>query len=93
MVRLLLDKGANINLPGGDYGSPLGSACYGGKMEAVHFLLENGADIKTHGSSALKAAKRGWGMEKERSEVIDLLKDKGAVGPDKDEDEPDEEDS
>ena len=46
MVNLLLDHGADPNLPGGEnYQTPLFFAAYGGSKEVVSLLIDKGADV------------------------------------------------
>ena len=60
-INVLLDAGAELELEGGDHGTPLMSACACGRLEAVKILVARGA--KTSYSkdgkvvSALRAAK------------------------------------
>ena len=59
IIKLLLDRGADVNLPGGVYGSALGAAAYRGKLENVTLLLDRGADVNLTGGdygTALGAA-------------------------------------
>ena len=47
MVRLLLEAGANPNVPGGDENyTPLHDAVEAGHVEIVKLLIERGADKK-----------------------------------------------
>ncbi|KAJ6609563.1 ankyrin repeat-containing domain protein [Mycena sp. CBHHK59/15] len=75
-VRLLLEKGADVNAQGGAYGSALQATSYRGTTEIVGLLLEKGADVNAQGGvfgSALQAASyRG------NTEIMDLLLTKGA---------------
>jgi hypothetical protein len=43
MVKLLLDKGAEVHAQGGDYGNALQAASYGGHEAVVKLLLDKGA--------------------------------------------------
>ena len=47
IVQLLLDRGADVNLAGGNYGTALGAAAvaYEGNLEIVKSILDRGADI------------------------------------------------
>uniref|UniRef100_A0A0B7JWZ5 NACHT domain-containing protein n=1 Tax=Bionectria ochroleuca TaxID=29856 RepID=A0A0B7JWZ5_BIOOC len=76
VARELVNKGADINAQGGEYGSTLQAASYRGHSEIVKLLLDKGADINAQGGyfgSALQAASyKGY------SEIIKLLLDKGA---------------
>ena len=63
LVRLLVDHGANINLPGWN---PLIYAAWRGQTEVVRYLLSKGADIDAvspNGISALMMAARGGHFE------------------------------
>ena len=41
---MLLEKGADVNAQGGDYGNALQAASAGGYDKVVQMLLENGAN-------------------------------------------------
>ena len=59
VVKLLLDKGANVNAQGGRYGNALLAASISGHEQVVKLLLDNDADVNTQGeyySNALRAA-------------------------------------
>ena len=43
MVKLLLDRGANVNAQGGHYGNALQAASEGGHEAVVKLLLDKGA--------------------------------------------------
>ena len=76
LIRLLLDRGAEVNAQGGLYGNALQAASRGGHEQTVQILLDRGAKINAQGGkydSALQAASRG-GHEK----VIQVLLDRGA---------------
>ena len=47
VIRLLLDKGANVNLQGGKYDYALQAAVYGGNVEIIQLLLDKGANVNT----------------------------------------------
>ncbi|KAJ6579726.1 ankyrin repeat-containing domain protein [Mycena vulgaris] len=82
IVRLLLDNGADINLPAGDYGSVLGAAAsspYGiidDRLETLRLLLERGAGIQKHMDHALKLA---LNLKGHHSQVVQFLRERGAV--------------
>lgn len=48
-ARHLIDKGANVNAQGGDYGNALQAASFRGHQEIVKLLLDNRADVNTQG--------------------------------------------
>jgi hypothetical protein len=49
MVMLLLDKGADVNAQGGEYGNALKAASAGGYREVVTLLRDKGADVNAQG--------------------------------------------
>ena len=60
-IQLLLDAGADLELEGGDHGTPLMGACATGRLEAVKILIAKGANTSYskdgETTSALRAAK------------------------------------
>ena len=59
VVSLLLDRGADINMVFGEYGTALAAAAFKGSDQIVHLLLNRGADINAMGGkcwTALAAA-------------------------------------
>lgn len=76
VVKLLLDKGANINAQGGVYGNSLQAASANGHEKVVKLLLDKHAYINIRGGqyhSALQAA-----LVRNHKRVVQLLLDKGA---------------
>jgi ankyrin repeat protein len=71
-----VDKRADINAQGGEYGNALQAAAYGYHTAVVQILLEKGADINAQGGeygNALQAAAyRG------SEEIVQILLEKGA---------------
>lgn len=63
IVQRLLEKGANVNAQGGEYGNALYAAVKGGHLDIVHQLLKKGADPNTqggyYGNALQSAAQRG----------------------------------
>jgi ankyrin repeat protein len=58
-VKLLLNRGADVNAQGRLYSNTLQAALYQGNKQIVKLLLNKGADINTKGreySNALQAA-------------------------------------
>jgi hypothetical protein len=76
LARMLLDKGADVNAQGGEYGNALYAASIKGHKEMVTLLLDKGADVNAQGGpygNALQVASiRG------DKEIATLLLDKGA---------------
>ena len=76
IIKLLLDRGADVNFPGGGYGSALGAAACWGSVETVALLLDRGADVNVpsgrYGSALVAAASGG------KVEIVALLLDRGA---------------
>jgi uncharacterized membrane protein len=76
ITRLLLDKGAEVNAQGGDFGNALQAASRGGHEQVVKTLLDKGAEVNAQGGhfgNALQAA--SWGGHEQ---VVKTLLDKGA---------------
>ncbi|KAH6884132.1 hypothetical protein B0T10DRAFT_518181, partial [Thelonectria olida] len=75
-IHLLLEKDADVNAEGGEYGSALQAASAEGHDKTVQLLLEKGAVINAEGGrfgSAIQAASYG-GHDK----IVQLLLEKGA---------------
>ncbi len=59
MVQLLIEKGADVNAEGGEYGNALQAASEEGNENIVQLLIERGADVNAQGGyygNALQAA-------------------------------------
>ena len=75
VVQLLLEKGADVNAQGGQYGNALHAAVLGGHKRIVQLLLEKGADVNAlgpHGNPLQAASFQG------HEDVVRLLLEKGA---------------
>ena len=71
MVKLLLDKGADVNAQGGRYGNALYVASERGHEQVVKLLLDKGADVSAEGrryDNALQAASAKGHEEVEKAE-------------------------
>ena len=76
VVRILLEKGADVNTVAGDYGTALQAASLGGNEMVVRILLEKGADanaVAGHYGTALQIASLGGNKM-----VVRILLEKGA---------------
>lgn len=75
MVRLLLDRGATVNVEEAEEGVPLHRAIVGDDVAVVRLLLERGADpsYRTAAGTPLELA-----IQLGRHEIVALLKDAGA---------------
>ncbi|PWO15022.1 hypothetical protein PtrARCrB10_12117, partial [Pyrenophora tritici-repentis] len=49
IVKLLLNKGADVNAQGGEYGNALQAASAGGHEAIVKLLLDKGAGVNAQG--------------------------------------------
>lgn len=83
-IKILLDRGANVNAKGGVLGSPLMAAVYQGHKEVVEMLIERGADVNATGGfygSVWKSVRRsGTGANKALAKDIeDILLRAGAT--------------
>lgn len=76
VARLLLDAGAQVNLPTDSFESPLTLAACGGHMELATLLLENGANLEEPNDEGytplMEAAREG------HEETVTVLLDWGA---------------
>jgi len=73
---LLLDRGADINAVGGDYGTALGAAAFTGEEKIVSLLLDRGADINAVGGKYGTAL--GVAAFHRKDRVVSLLLGRGA---------------
>ena len=81
LCTLLLEKKANPNLGGGEYGSALAAASFFGKYDLVRLLLESGANINVRGGrygSVLRAAQLSTAPAEDKDAIIAVLKENGA---------------
>jgi ankyrin repeat protein len=75
-VRLLLEKGVNVNAQGGVYGNALQAASHNGHEAVVRLLLKKGANVNAQGGyygNALQAA-----SSEGHEAVVRLMLEKGA---------------
>ncbi|KAJ7287134.1 ankyrin repeat-containing domain protein [Mycena rebaudengoi] len=76
IVHLLIEKGANVNAQGGEYGNALQAASSSGHESIVHLLIEKGENVNAQGGSfgnALQAASSSG-----HESIVHLLIEKGA---------------
>jgi ankyrin repeat protein len=76
VVKVLLERGANVNLSSADAFPALYSAARGGHREIVRLLLDRGADVnaRARGWSARQAAEKQGHVE-----IVKLLREHGAT--------------
>jgi len=82
-AKLLLEKGAEIEAKAADEykGTPLHWAAFVGRLDAVKFLIDAGANVNAKdqkGNTPLDAAINETIPSKDRPAVVKLLRDKGA---------------
>ena len=76
IMRMMLDKGVNVNANSRQYGNPLEQASHGGHAEIIKLLLDTGANVNAKGGkygSALQAASYSG-----HAKIIRLLLNTGA---------------
>jgi len=78
IMKKLLDKGAMVNLVGGPLGTPLMGACEMGQVEAVLFLLKNGAELDCVKPNGVKTTAKQAAREHDSIQLIlQRFKEKG----------------
>ena len=75
-VSLLLRRGADINVVGGEFGTALGMAVYKEREEIISLLLDRGADINVVGGKYGTALGVAAFFRSEK--IVSLLLDRGA---------------
>ncbi|MDE0638822.1 MAG: ankyrin repeat domain-containing protein [Candidatus Poribacteria bacterium] len=81
-VKLLLEKGANINNRHRDGSTALHSAAFLGRIETVKLLLEKGADINARsndGSLPVNTAQLDWGLTQLVLGILQMKVDEAEV--------------
>jgi ankyrin repeat protein len=76
VIKLLLDKGADVNVQHGEYCNALQAASYNGHDDMVRLLLDRGANVNARGGkycNALQAASSGG-----HGVIVRILLGKGA---------------
>ncbi|KAL7768544.1 hypothetical protein ACKLNR_002845 [Fusarium oxysporum f. sp. zingiberi] len=77
VARVLIEKGADVNAPGGYWGNALQAASIKGHYEVAKLLLDNGADANAEGGSIYNTILEAASSEGQY-EIVKLLLDKGA---------------
>ncbi|EMD88006.1 hypothetical protein COCC4DRAFT_51902 [Bipolaris maydis ATCC 48331] len=77
-VKLLLDKGAEVNAQGGEYGNALQAAAARNHTAIVELLLNNGADASRHDSQGKSILHYATNSVDCNLGLIDLLLSRGA---------------
>lgn len=75
-VKVLLDKGADVNAKDNDSTTALMDAALGGYIEVVQVLLDAGADTDAKDSDGRTAMM--WAKKEGHDEIVELLKQHGA---------------
>jgi len=80
LARLIIEKGASVNYPGGGFGhqmpSPAGLAAAKGDIAMLHILAENGADLSEKdmcGSSPIDYVRRVTLVKNQENSVLSYL--------------------
>jgi ankyrin repeat protein len=76
IVRLLLEHGADINVPSRTGWTPWHSASFNGALEVVRMLLEHGADVEAKDYDDKTALQ--YAAEEGHDKVVELLREHGA---------------
>jgi hypothetical protein len=79
IIKLLLDKGAKIDLQNEFGETALFFAIENGKIDAVKLLIEKGADVNITTSKGVNSI--SWAKKYRRYEILDVLKREGAIEP------------
>lgn len=77
IVKLLLERGADVNGMGHFGGPPMLAAAYGGQVEVAKLLLEAGADVNSRGTGSYQSA-LCYAVQGGHLEMVELLLLKGA---------------
>ena len=76
ILKLLLERGADVNIKGGFYGTALQAASVGGNKNTVHMCLEHGFNVNAwagkFGSALIAASNQG------HKQIVELLLESGA---------------
>ncbi|KAK1840600.1 Ankyrin repeat domain-containing protein 50-like protein 3 [Colletotrichum chrysophilum] len=76
IVRMLLDKGADVNAQGGRYGNALQAASFKGHDKIVQMLLDKDADVNAQGGDYVNALYIA--SEEGHDDIVQMLLNKGA---------------
>ena len=76
-VRLLAEKGTNLNVADGGY-TPLMAAARGGDLDTIRFLIDQGADVRARTKSGYTALYGAASWPGNGAAIVRLLLEKGA---------------
>jgi hypothetical protein len=75
IVKLLVEKGADVNAETGDKRTPLTWAAFSGRYEIVAYLIDKGANVSKQAGEAYVSAAMGMGLfMKSETKVKDMFK-------------------
>ena len=80
IVKILLDRGANIELGAGKdaYGTPLHRACWQGNKELAALLLDHGAKLESSDKTYPNETPLCFAVKKGQTDLVRFLLDRGA---------------
>jgi ankyrin repeat protein len=77
-IKMLIERGANINIRNEFGDTPLHCAVLWGDIEVVKLLINNGADVNIKDGSYEGCTPLEWAIKENNIEIIKLLKEAGA---------------
>lgn len=78
LVQSLIENGADVNAPGGIYGSAIQAASRYGRIDIVQLLLEHGADVNIPGGEYGSALQAACASFEDNLDLVQMLLDAGA---------------
>jgi hypothetical protein len=78
VIKLLLDRGADINIRGTRHGSALGAAAFGGHRRIIQLLMDRGADVNLEDSAGCNIALKVAAAALDNARIVEMLVRAGA---------------